>query len=99
VSANHDRVKGAVLLDANNLVDVVKVLAQVLVGRIVAGPVPRLPNLGPGELILGNLGVDASSGVAVPSPSASGVVASLEDDCLEAAVPESFEHKDASYKY
>lgn len=75
----------------------VKVLPQIRIARVVRLPVPRLPDLGPRELVLGNLGVHARAGVAVPPPGAAYVAAGLEDYGLVAAVAEGFEHEDAGW--
>lgn len=93
--ARNDSVKGTVLLDADDLVHMGKVGAQVGEVRVVVAPVPRLPDLGPREFVLGHLGVHARARVAVPAPGAAEVAAGLVDDSLLAAIPEGLEHKDA----
>lgn len=95
---NHNGVESAVLFDTNYLVDVIKVITQVFVVRVVAGPVPCLVYLGPRELILRDFGVYASAGVAVPSPGATRIVASLENDRFQAAIAESLKHEDTGYQ-
>lgn len=97
VAANNNRVKGNILLDMEDFVDVVKIRPQVLISWIVGLPVPGLPYLRPRELVLGDLGVDSGTRVAVPPPCASGVVTCLEDDSLQALVAEGLEHENASW--
>lgn len=97
VCFNHDGVECAVLLDTDYLVDVIEVITQVLVVRVVVGPVPCVVYLGPSELVLRDFGVDAGARVAVPSPGATGVVAGFENDCLQAAIAEGLEHEDTGY--
>lgn len=90
---NHDGVESAVLLDTNYLVDVIEVITQVLVVRVVVRPVPRVVYLGPGELVLRDLGIDTGAGIAVPSPGATCVVACLENGGLQTAIAEGLEHE------
>lgn len=88
-------VEGRVLLDTNHFVDMLKVLSKVLVVGVVVGPVPSLPDFGPGQLILRNLRVYTRSRVAVPSPSTSKTIPGLEDDSFVSSIPEGLEHKDS----
>lgn len=69
--------------------------AQVGEVGVVVAPVPRLPDLGPRELVLWHLRFYAGAWVAVPTPGAAEIAAGLENDCLVAAVPEGFEHENA----
>lgn len=96
IRANNNSVEGAVLLDADYLVDMVEIISQICVRGIVAWPIPRVPNLGPRKLILGDLRVNTGAGVAVPTPGASSVISCLEDHSLITAVSEGFEHEDTS---
>jgi len=95
VAANNNRVEGDILLDMEDFVDVVKVRPQVLVSRVVVLPVPRLPDFGPREFVLGDLGVDSGSRIAVPPPRAASVVTCLEDHSFQALVAKGLEHEDA----
>lgn len=79
---NHNRVESAVLFDTNYLVDVIRVIAQDFVARVVVGPIPRLVYLGPVERVLWDFGIDAGAWVAVPSPGTTCIIASLENDCF-----------------
>jgi hypothetical protein len=97
LSSNNDGIESTVFLDTNDFVDVIEVITQVLVVGVVVGPVPGVVYLGPGELILWDFRVNAGSGVAVPSPGATRIVAGLKDDRLQAAVAESLEHENTSY--
>lgn len=97
VGFNYDGVESAVLLDTNYLVDMIEVITQVFVVRVVVGPVPCIVYLGPRKLVLRDFGVDAGAGVAVPSPGATRIVASLENDCFQATITEGFEHENTGY--
>lgn len=66
--ADDDGVEGAVLLDIEDLVDVIKVCAELIVGGIVARPVPSLPSLWEAELVLWDFRIHTCSGIAVPAP-------------------------------
>jgi hypothetical protein len=92
VRTNNYRVKGTILLDLYNLVDMIKVVSEILVSRIVARPIPSIVDLRPRELILRNFGVDRCTGVAVPAPCATEIIAGFEDDGLEATVTKGLEH-------
>jgi len=97
LGSNHDGVESAVLFDTHYLVDVIEVLTQILIVGVVIGPVPCLVYLGPRELVLRDFGVDAGAGVAVPSPSATSIVAGLENNRLQSAITESLEHENTGY--
>jgi hypothetical protein len=76
---------------------VIEVITQILVVGVVIGPIPCLVYLRPRELVLRDFGVDAGAGVAVPSPSATRIVAGLENYRLQSAITQSLEHKNTGY--
>lgn len=94
---NHDGVESTILLDTNYLVDVIEIITQVFVVGVVIRPIPCIVYLGPREFVLRNFGVDAGAGVAVPSPSATRIVAGLENDRLQPVIAEGLEHEDTGY--
>lgn len=94
---NHNGVESAILFGTDYLVDVIKVITQVFIVRVVVGPVPCLVYLRPRELVLRDFGVDTGAEVAVPSPGATCIVASLENDHFQAAIAEGLEHEDTGY--
>lgn len=96
LSTDDNGIERAVLLDVENLVDVIKIISQILVRRVVGLPIPRLPHFGPRELVLRHFRVDPGARVAVPTPGAARVIASFVNDGLESLIPKGFEHKDAS---
>lgn len=69
LSIHHDAAESGVLGHVEDLVDMVKVCAQLSEVGVVCRPRPVLVNLGNREFVLGDLGVDACARVAVPSPS------------------------------
>lgn len=93
----NDGVEGAVFLDVQDLVDMVEVRSDLLVVRICRRPVEVFPHFWPAELVLGDGRVNTSTRVAVETPGASQVVASLEDNGLEAPFPERFEREDTAW--
>lgn len=97
LSSNHDGVERAVLLDTNYFIHVIEVITQVLVVGVVVGPIPRVVDLGPRELVLGDFRVDTGAGVAIPSPGATHVVAGLENDRLQTAIAKGLEHENTGY--
>lgn len=94
---NHDGVESAVLLDTNYLVDMIEIITQIFVVGVVIGPVPCIVYFWPSELVLRDFGVDTGARVAVPSPSATRIVAGLENDRLQSAIAEGLEHEDTGY--
>lgn len=70
LAAYNNSVESDILLDANDLVNMVKVSAKISIGRIIARPSPGIVNLGPAEFVFRDFGVDTSTRVAIPSPSA-----------------------------
>lgn len=94
---NYNRVECTVLLDTNYFIDMIKIIAEILIVRVIVGPVPGLVHFRPREFVLRDLGVDAGPRVAVPSPGATGIVTGLKNNRLQAAIPKSLEHKDAGY--
>lgn len=74
LGVDYDTVEGGFLLDAEDLVAVVKVGPQVLVVGVVVGPDPIFVCFWDGELVLWDLGVYTSTWVAVPPPSATKIL-------------------------
>lgn len=86
MSPNNNSVKSAVLLDANDLVQMIEVSSLVLVCRIITRPIPSFSDLRPGELVLWHLRVNACTRVAVPAPGFADIVPNFEDNGFEATV-------------
>lgn len=70
LAAYNNGVERNILLDVKDLVHMIKVSAKISVGRIVARPSPGIVNLRPAEFVFRHFGVDTSTGIAIPSPSA-----------------------------
>lgn len=69
---NNNSLEGAILLDVEDFVDVIKISSQLLVVWIIGGPCPVLVYFWPRELILRYLRVNSRSRIAVPSPGPGG---------------------------
>lgn len=93
LGSDHDGVKSAVFLDPNDLVNMIKIVPQVLVVGVIVGPVPCIIYLGPRELVLRDFRVYTGTGVTVPSPGTTCVTGSLKDDGLQPAIAQGFEQK------
>jgi hypothetical protein len=96
LGTNNHAVEGAVLFDLQDLVDVVEVFPQLLVVGIIGIPGPVFPRLRDRELVFGDLGIDTSAGVTVPTPRSPQVIPGLVDDGLEAALSQLVEAVDAT---
>jgi len=97
LSSDNNSIECAILLYANNLVDVIKIATQVLIVGIIVRPIPSIVYFRPRELIFGNFGVNPSTRITVPSPSTSGVFTSLENHSLHAPVAKSLKHEDTGF--
>jgi hypothetical protein len=86
MSSCHNSVEGAVLLDTDYFINMVKVSSEICVGGVVGWPIPCFPHFGPRKLVFGDLGVDTCPRVTIPSPGTSEVASCLVDDGLVSTV-------------
>jgi hypothetical protein len=54
LGANYHSVKSAILLNADDLINMIKVRSKLRIVRVVSRPSPRIIDLRPAELILGD---------------------------------------------
>jgi hypothetical protein len=88
---NHNSLERTVLLDVKDLIDMVKVGSELFIIGVVGRPCPVLVHLWPRELVLRHLGVNAGSRIAIPSPCAAEIRASLVNYGSKAMIAEALE--------